>query len=86
MTVNATNWDDVRDWSTVLIIDVRDSNGITTQLSWHVQIIDSNETVGVGVSWIPHQSDTYEIRTFAISSLVDPYVFSDVKRTEFIVN
>jgi hypothetical protein len=86
IAVNATNNDKIRDWASVIIVEVRDSNGITVWLNWHSQIVSANSTIGVGMSWMPEYPDTYTVNTFVISSLDNPRIFSDVKQTEVTVS
>lgn len=81
IAINATNHDKARDWACVVIAEVRSSDSVTVWLNWHSQVVVTNSTIGLGMSWMPERPDTYTIRTFVISSLSDPYVFSDVKET-----
>jgi hypothetical protein len=75
-----TNNDDIRDWAAVDLIEVRDSSGITVSLYWQSGI-SAGGTMDVGASWIPEYPDNYEVRTFVISSLDNPRIFSQVERT-----
>lgn len=76
VAVNVTNKDNVRDWASVVIIEIRGSNGVTTWLNWHSQIVSASSTIGLGMSWLPDRTDTYQIRTFVVSSLDNPRLFS----------
>jgi hypothetical protein len=85
IAVNATNNDEIRDWASVVIVEVRDSNGITLWLNWHSQTVSANSSYGLDMSWMPEHPGTYQIRSFVISSLSNPRIFSDVKETEVTV-
>ena len=81
-----TNHDNTRDWAAVAITEVRDSSGITIQLSWQSTIVSAGGAKDMGISWIPEHADTYTIRTFPISSLDKPQVLGIVVSTEVTVS
>lgn len=86
IAVNATNVDKVRDWASVVLVEVRDSNGITVWFNWHTQIIRAGDTIGLGMSWMPEHAGQYEVRTFVISGLNNPRVLSGVVQTDVTVS
>ena len=60
------------------IVEVRDSNGITVYIAWQGGDLEPDGSATIGVSWIPEISGEYEIRTFAVSSLSEGLVLSEV--------
>ncbi len=86
VTVDVTNRDDVRDWAAVVIVEIRDSTGYTVQLNWQSQIIRADESIQLGISWVPTYPDTYQLRTFTMSSLENPRGFTAVFTTEVVVS
>ncbi len=57
----------------VIILDMRDQNGVTTYLAWQSAKVPPNETYTAGASWtVPHDSKvgtTFSARTFVITEL-----------------
>ena len=55
----------------VIILDMRDQNGVTTYLAWQSAKVAPNATYNAGFSWIvpydPMAGGTYSARTFAIT-------------------
>lgn len=70
----------------VAIVEVRDSDGITVMLQWQTGTIAANGDAGVGVSWMPENAGSYEVRTFVISSLSNPQVLSPVVTSNVTVS
>lgn len=68
------------------LVEVRDSDGITTMLGWSENTLPGNGQLGVGISWLPDQRGTYEVRIFVVSSLTSPVVLSEVIKTTVTVN
>ena len=64
----------------VIIIEIRDGNGITISLQILKGILNSHGNTEVGVSWIPELKGKYEIRSFAITSMENPDILSAVVR------
>ena len=62
----------------VALIEVRDSSGITVYLAWQSGSLEPAGSTMVEVSWTPEASGTYEVRTFAVSSLANAVVLSKV--------
>jgi hypothetical protein len=78
--------------SFVVLIEVRDSSGITTNLFWQSGTLAAGKNQTIGVSWIPGEACSegiacriFQIRTFVISSLEDPMVLSYVFTKEVAV-
>lgn len=57
----------------VIILDMRDQNGVTTYLAWQSAKVAPNDTYTAGVSWtVSSDSEvgtTFSARTFAITEL-----------------
>ena len=62
-------------------IEVRDENGITQSLSYQSNEIALNDTIGIGVSWVPEKPITYVIRSFAFTNFTNPQILTDVKES-----
>lgn len=53
----------------VVIIEVRDSNDVTVFLALQSGTLDPSGSTNIGVLWQPYQAGTFEVRTFAITSI-----------------
>ena len=62
----------------ILVIEIRDANGITMFLGWQAVAFGSQSQIDVGLSWTPDLPDTYLVRTFAASSMSNPEVLSEI--------
>ena len=78
--------------SFVVLIEVRDSSGITTDLFWQSGTLAAGKNHTIGASWVPGDicfdnitCSIFQIRTFVISSLKDPMVLSHVFTKEVAV-
>jgi len=65
----------------VAIIEVRDENGITQSLSYQSSEIALNDTISIGVSWVPEKPITYVIRSLAVTNFTNPQILTDVKES-----
>jgi hypothetical protein len=81
VSVNVTN-NDVKDWPSVIVVMVQDSEGITQLLTWHSQVISAGSTIGAGMSWTPDHAGLYKVKTLTVSSLNLPTIFSEPPVTE----
>ena len=68
------------------IIEVRDSNDVTTFLSWESTSVKSNSSSIIEFSWEPLGRGTYSARTFAISQLTDGEILSPIAISKINVN
>jgi hypothetical protein len=66
-TTLANNNDQVQPF--VVLIEVRDNNGVTVFLALQSGILDPSGTTDVGVLWQPNQAGKFEVRTFAITNI-----------------
>jgi hypothetical protein len=62
----------------VALVEVRDSNDVTTYLAWQTGTLSANGSADIGLSWTPEFAGSYEVRSFAISSLSNPQILSDI--------
>jgi hypothetical protein len=57
----------------VIVLDMRDENGVTAHLAWQSANVAPNATYNAGFSWIvpydPVAGGTYSARTFTITGL-----------------
>lgn len=75
------------DKAVVVLLEVRDSDGVTIFLEWQRATVGPNGTVEVAFPWLPDRSGTYEIRTFVLSGLADsPEVLSAIKQSQVTVS
>jgi hypothetical protein len=72
------NNDDVHDQAALVVIEVRDSSGITVLINWQSGIIKAGSSMQAGISWTPDKGGDYELRTFAITDFDRPYVLSGI--------
>jgi hypothetical protein len=78
--------------SFVIIVEVRDGTGVTEYLAWQSGKVAPNGDYTMEISWMPHAEcsipneacNNYGIRSFAITSLVNPQVLSPVSETDGI--
>lgn len=68
-----------------VIIEVRDSSGITETLDWQTGKIDARGMQSGGISWIPQKADDYQIRAFVWSGIDNPEPYSTVVQSEITV-
>lgn len=68
------------------IVQVKDSNGITVQLSWMDGIKAApNEKIEAMQSWIPEEEGEYLIEIFVWESVADPDPMSPVRKAIAVV-
>jgi hypothetical protein len=66
-TTLANNNDQIQPF--VVLIEVRESSGVTVFLALQSGILDPSGTRDVGVLWQPNQAGKFEVRTFAITNI-----------------
>jgi hypothetical protein len=77
ITANFTSHDDQDQTNVVVIVEVRDSAGITTLLYATPANIQQDSRLDVTVPWIPEDRDAYIIRTYALTDLVTPRLLTE---------
>lgn len=78
------NDDDItRDF--VMLIEIRDGEGITIHLTWQNAQMGPYSQREVGISWLLPDPGDYMLRTYAVSNLTHPQVLSDVETSEITV-
>lgn len=70
----------------VIVMEIRDSSGITVSLGWQAGILDPGDMTEIGFSWIPEFPGAYKWRVYAASSLADPQVLSSARTSELTVS
>ena len=71
----------------VVIIEVRNSDGITEYLAWQNGILEElADKTKIGVSWVPAHADNYELRAFAINDFRTLEILSPLVKTVVTVN
>ncbi len=66
----------------VAIIEVRNSDGVTEYIGLQSGVLTGlTGKTEIGVSWVPPHGDSYELRTFTISSLENPMILSPIMTT-----
>lgn len=69
----------------VVLIEARNSEGITEYLISQPATLMADNQLEVGVSWIPAQAKSYELRTFVVSDLEKPEILSRLMTTNIEV-
>lgn len=62
----------------VVLVDIRDADGLSVYIAWQGGNMEAAGNASIEVSWIPELAGDYEVRTFAVSSLDDGTVISEV--------
>jgi len=70
----------------VSIVQIKDSNGITVQLSWLVGILEPNQEMDVIQSWVPEEIGRYVAEVFMWESSDNPVPLSPIKTLQINVN
>jgi hypothetical protein len=86
-TAVAHNYDNVEALPLVVLIEVRNSDDITLQISWQSGRLQegADSSMNVGVSWIPEDPGMYKLRTFAITDFENPQVLTEVYESEVTI-
>lgn len=69
----------------VVIVEVRDADGITVYLAWQSGIMSSDRSSSYGMSWIAESPGDYQIRRFLVNNMTNPQVLGPVITTEIQV-
>ncbi len=69
----------------IVMMEIRDSNGITVSLGWQAGILDPADMTEMGFSWMPEFPGVYEARVYVASSLANPQLLSSVMTSELTV-
>jgi hypothetical protein len=76
---------DWRDQPVVAIMEVRDGNGVTVYLGLQSRVLKPDCSAEFGFSWIAGEQGNYQIRSFALSSWIDPRALSEVTSRDVVV-
>jgi hypothetical protein len=58
----------VDNYPVMIILEVRDSKGITKYLAWQqIKVSPSKQTFAVAFSWMPDRPEDYEVRAFSFA-------------------
>lgn len=68
------------------LVEVRDSNDVTTYLAWQTGELSPNGRANIGLSWTPDFSGVYTVRTFVITDLDSPDILSGVVESDVTVS
>jgi micrococcal nuclease len=85
ITTQVTNNDPVNDWSSYVLVEVRDQEGITVMLGWQSGIFEVGSQKDVGISWTPDTPGNYQLRTFVITDFQNPRVMSSVQDSQVTI-
>jgi hypothetical protein len=77
ITTNLTTNDPLEDLEAVVIMEVRDSSDITTLLEPKAITIPSGSELNISLPWTPEKRDAYLVRTYVISDLINPQLFTE---------
>lgn len=67
------------------IIEVRDESDVTVYLRFQIGDVNANGQSEIGLSWLPKDEGSYQLRAFAISNFTRPQVLAWVKTSEVSV-
>jgi parallel beta-helix repeat protein len=70
----------------VALVEVRNFKGVTEHLSWQIGELSGSTRRDIGVQWMAQDAGTYELRTFAISSLDNPRIISILRTLEIDIS
>jgi hypothetical protein len=62
----------------LIIMEIRDEDGVTQYLEFQLGQLDSNAASSVAISWHPSGSGEFELRSFVISDLIQSKVLSNI--------
>jgi len=71
--------------SCVIVIELRDENGVTVALKLQERVIPQGNLADAGLVWRPENAGSYQIRGFMVDNLENPEVLTDVKITNITV-
>jgi hypothetical protein len=76
---------DWRDQPVVVIIEVRDSDGVTVFFGLQSRVLKPDCGAEFGVSWLASEQGNFQVRSFALTSLETPSLLSPVMSTDVVV-
>jgi micrococcal nuclease len=85
ITTQVTNNDPVYDWSSYVLVEVRNQDGITVLLSWQSGVFEKGRQKAVGITWTPDKPGNYQLRTFVITDFRNPRVMSSVQDSQVTI-
>lgn len=71
---------------TAIIVQIKDSEGITVHLSWLVGILEQGQKMDVIQSWVPEKTGQYTAEVFIWTSVDNPTALHPVKTLTINVN
>lgn len=69
----------------VVIVEARDENNVTVYLQFQTGTLNANGSAESGFSWSPDKAGRYELRTFALSDLLQPQILSQIQTNEVTI-
>ena len=69
----------------VVILQVRDSNDVTTYIAWQSGILDPLGNSTIGVLWSPKEKSTYDVSAYAVSDFTATHILSVGIKSEIVV-
>jgi hypothetical protein len=70
----------------VAIIQIKNPDDRTVQLSWLFGVMNPNDKVDIVQSWVPEDTGTYKAEVFSWSSIDNPDPLGPVRELTIIVN
>jgi len=83
VTLNNRNDTTTEDY--VLVMEARDSYGVSLALQFVKGIIQEGESKNATINWAPATSEKYQVRVFAISNFEKPQILSPVMSKNVII-
>ena len=70
----------------VVLMEVRDVNGVTQFLAWQKGTLSAGvESSTIGISWRAGAAGDYQVRSFVLDNMENPTVLADVRTTNVSV-
>jgi hypothetical protein len=70
----------------IVVIEARDEDDVTVYLQFQAGKLDANADSEVSLPWSPEKSGKHELRTFALSNLTQPQIYSQIWVSELTIS
>ena len=69
-----------------VVLEARSEDNVTVYLQFQAGLLDANADSGIGLAWSPEEAGKYQLRTFALSDLNLPQIYSQVWISEVTIS
>lgn len=70
----------------IVVIEARDEDDVTVYLQFQAGKLDANADSEISLAWSPEKSGKHELRTFALSDLTQPQIYSQIWVSEVTIS